>query len=368
MRSVMAGPRLCVPRLAASWMNGIALGAAAILWIAGLAAGQQSAATVTETPLATTAPTPATSPGAPESNHAATGAGTEPATAPANIFVPTAERQPTQTSNGADLVANGGQTIDAEGPYQSPLQFSLTGTYLYGSARGFAQVPKGGHNGTSNFQRPQFHSIGINTANIADVELSAAWASYGEFFGGAQFIPLSGAAFTGPKTLTTAGITYPAHARVASDINLSWYRIGYRYPFVLSTARNGVPDMVLTPYVETLIWTFDYNLTVRKARTANRAFNEAGFQVGASFAWRPNGGPLSLEATLGSFPQFANFATISVESLDLRYRFYDWQRFRFSGLLGVTWEQQNFKDHQPLPNHISADFGPLLTAGLQVQF
>ena len=61
-------------------------------------------------------------------------------------------------------------------------------------------------------------------------------------------------------------------------------------------------------------------------------------------------------------------ANISVESLDLRYNFYDYQRFSFSGVLGVTWEQQDFHDSQTLPNHVSVNFGPLLTAGLQVKF
>ena len=52
----------------------------------------------------------------------------------------------------------------------------------------------------------------------------------------------------------------------------------------------------------------------------------------------------------------------------MRYNFYEFQRFSFSGLLGVTWEQQDFRDRQPLPNHISVDFGPMLTAGLKIQF
>jgi hypothetical protein len=325
------------------------------LGVAAVAAAAQDAPAVSVTPTATTEP--ATAP-----------AVSVPATEPENAFVPTAQNRPTVTSNGADLIGPAGQTIDAEGPFQSPVEFSFTAAYMYGSVRGFAQVPKGGHIGTTNYQRPQFHSVGISTANIADFELGAKWHNYGEFYVGYQYIPLNGAAFIGPKTLTTAGITYPASSHVASDIDLSWYRFGYRFPFVLSTARNGVPDVVLSPSFEVTLWTFDYNLTVAKQRTANRSFDQLGFQVGGTIMWRPEGGPLSMEATLGSFPQLPNYATISVESLYLRYRFYDWRRFGFSGLIGVTWEQQDFHDRQSLSNHISADMGPLLTVGLQAQF
>jgi hypothetical protein len=328
------------------------------LALLGLTAGAAGAAEQAQTPAATetpaATPAPATSPGSSESTPAAT--------EPANAFVPTV------TSNGAELIGPTGQTIRAEGPAEQPVEFSFTGLYLYGSSRGFAQISKGGKNGTSNYQRPQFHSIGLNTANIADLELSAKVGQYGEFYVGTQYIPLSGSAFIGPKTLTTAGITYPANSHVASDVDLSWWRFGYRYPFVITTARNGMPEIVLTPYFDVVIWTFDYNLTVPKAHTANRSFDQVGFQLGGTVAWRPGGGPLSLEATLGSFPMFDNFVTISIEQLNLRYTFYDWRRFHFSGVLGVTWEQQDFKDSQALPNHISADFGPLLTVGLQAQF
>jgi hypothetical protein len=363
MRSVLAGPRSLVPRSAtARWVIGLALGLTAG---SSGAAEQPAAPAVTETPVATTAPTVATSPASPESTTSATGGAS---TEPANAFVPTAAGGPTITSNGADLIGPTGETIRAENAAEPPLEFSFTGLYLYGSVRGFSQISKGGKNGTTNYKRPQFHSIGLNTANIADLELSCKVSQYGEFFVGTEYIPLSGSAFIGPKTLTTDGITYPARSHVSSDVDLSWWRFGYRYPFVITTARNGLPEITLTPYFDVVLWTFDYNLTVPKHRTANRSFDQLGFQLGGTLAYRPGGGPLSFEATLASFPTMANYVTISMERLNLRYTFYDWQRFRFSGLLGVTWEQQDFQDHQSLPNHISADFGPLLTVGLQAQF
>lgn len=338
---------------------------------------------VTETPATTepqTAPTTNTEITTSET-HATTLPSTETAptteAAPTTQVVPPAEAGPaemppahhrrTETSNGREMIPRG-RIIRVEGPPPSSVDYSVTGTYMYGSVRGYSQIPAGGKAGSSNINRPQFHSIGLNTANIADVEVSGDTHQYGDFFAGAQFIQLSGEAYIGNKTLITDGITYPAKSRVSSDIGLNWYRFGYRYTFPLDVAQNGIADITFTPYAEALIWDFNYNLTVPKHRSAHRAFAEGGAQVGASFAWRPDGGPLSLEATIGGFPQASHLANISVESLDLRYNFYDYQRCKFSGLLGVTWEQQDFRDSQKLPNHVSVNFGPMLTAGLQVQF
>lgn len=274
----------------------------------------------------------------------------------------------TETTNGAEFLPSRGKLIQVEGPQRGALDFSANATYLYGSVRGYTQVSAGGKNGTSFYERPHLQSLGLNLANIADAEVSADTHQYGQFFVGAQIIQLSGQAVTGGGTVTTDGISYPAHSRIYSDVGLDWYRIGYRYPIPIDTAQNGVADITLTPYVEALVWDFNYNLTVPRQRTAHRAFAEGGVQIGATAAWRPYGGPLQLEATLGGFPQASNLANISVESLDLRYNFYEYQRFNFSGVLGVTWEQQDFMDRQSLPNHISVDFGPMLTAGLQIQF
>lgn len=334
-------------------------------------------ATVTETPPTAEPQT------APSTNteittnevHATTLPSTE--AAPATQVAPSTEAAPpepsltdhrrTETSNGGEMIPRG-RIIQVEGPPPSSVDYSVTGTYMYGSVRGFSQIPAGGKSGSSSASRPQFHSIGLNTANIADVEVSGDAHQYGDFFAGAQIIQLSGQAFIGNKTLTTDGITYPAKSRVNSDIGLNWYRFGYRYTIPIDVAQNGVPDITFTPYAEGVVWDFNYNLTVARHRSAHRAFAQGGAQVGASFAWRPNGGPLSLEATLGGFPQASHLANISVESLDLHYNFYDYQRVNFSGLLGVTWEQQDFRDSQKLPNHVSVNFGPMLTAGLQVKF
>lgn len=354
-----AGTRLCVPR----WVGWVMAVSAPVLAAAGTCRGAatdpagdlfqdhplflQDAATET-----TTAPTTITT--------------TEPATEPAG-FLPAPPPARVQTSNGGDLLPQG-ELIQVNQPRRGPVQFSFTGLYMYGSVKGNVQATHGGKIGTSNADRPQFHSIGINYANIGDLELDATVENAGEFFAGAQIIQLNGAAFIGPKTLTTNGVVFPAHAFVSSNIGLDWYRIGWRYTLPLTTAQNGIPELTFAPFVDAVIWDFNYHLTAARVAPASRALTKAGVQIGAVFAWRPNGGPLSLEASLAGFPIVADLPTISQESLYLRYRFYQWRRFDFTGLLGVAFEQQEFRNSSPLPDHVSADFGPMLMAGLQFQF
>jgi hypothetical protein len=253
-------------------------------------------------------------------------------------------------------------------PAQSPLQFSTTALYMYGSVGGSVQVPKNGKKGTSNADRPHFDSVGISYANIGNFEVAAKWNPYGEFFVGAEIIQLNGQAFRGVNKLTTDGVIFPAHGRVTSDIALDWYRFGYRYTIPLDFAANGVPDLTFTPWIEGLVLDFKYNLSEPGISPASSHYPAAGMQIGAVFAWRPNGGPLSLEASLGGFPTITTLATISQESLYARYHFYDWHRFDLTALLGVAFEQQSFRDDLALANHIDANFGPMLLIGLQVKF
>ena len=187
-----------------------------------------------------------------------------------------------------------------------------------------------------------------------------AGASTAKYLLCAQIIQLSGAEYLGVKPLTTDGVTFPANSRVGSSIKLDWYRLGYRYTIPISFAENGTPDLTFTPWASVIALDFAYHLSAANVAPASRHFTKPGVQIGAVFAWRPKGGPLSLEAAIGGFPTMNNLPTISVESLYARYHFYEWHRFDFTGLLGIAWEQQEYRDDKPLPNQVSANFGPML--------
>jgi hypothetical protein len=244
----------------------------------------------------------------------------------------------------------------------------VTAEYMYGDVTGYTQVTRGGRPGTGSPNRPTLGAIGINTANIADVEINAHSGNYGDFYVGAQFIPLSGSTYRGANSLVSDGVTFPPGSRVASDIGLNWYRYGYRYTLPIYTGENGIPEITFAPYLEGIVWDFSYHLTAPKVQYASRSITEAGIQFGAIFAWRPKGGPLSFEAALGGFPTIPGLPTISQENLYARYHFYQWDRFDFTGLLGVAFEQQSYRNNLSLPDHVSANFGPMLLVGVQVKF
>ena len=288
-----------------------------------------------------------------------------PATEPGSPLPPPIPAR-TLTSNGAEFEPRG-QTVHVDDTPTTPLQFSGMVTYLHGGVNGSVQIPKGGKVGTSSGNRPRLNGMGIDTADIPDVEIGAKWDANEQVFFGAQFIQLDGAA-TVPRTLVSQGITFPKGGRTNDSLRLDWYRLGYKYTFDVDTAANGIPDITLTPQIDAVIWNFAYNYHVRKVGTATRSFAQPGMQIGGTIAWRPEGGPFSLEAYAATFPQIQNLATISVESVYATYHFYDWRRFNFTGRLGVEWEQQTFKDGQKLPNRINIDFGPMLLVGLQVAY
>ena len=282
---------------------------------------------------------------------------------------PAAPPPPHATGTDAETSDDGSEGIVLPGEHTPlPLRFSASAEYLYGPVSGNLQVPVGGKKGTSTGNQPHLGNIGINDTNSFDGEVAVGWTPQDEAYIGGQVIHLSGGD-TVPKGFVTHGVHVPKNTPVESDVRLDWYRFGLRHEFDLSTAPNGVADVTLTTWLEGLVWDFGYHLNAGKAGTAGRSFNEFGVQFGGTLAWRPYGGPFSIEAFAGSFPQINNMAQISIEGIRGRYHFYQFRRADFSVLLGVEWEQQRFKDSQkPLNNNIRVDFGPMLDVGLKVDF
>lgn len=312
-----------------------------------------------ETPATEPTSEPASQPGAPETQPAP--AADTSATSPAPTMQPRPAMQRPYESGGV------GEVVPAVETERSPLRFGLSGSYLYGPVSGFTQIALGGAGGTTSASRPKIKDLGIDTASIGDGELSVGADNYGEFFFGGQYIHLSANSRL-ERPLVTHGVSFPKDINVSSDLQLDWYRVGYRYPVILRQTPEGRPDLILTPWIDVLFWDFSYDINGGSNGRTSRSFTKPGIQVGAEIVWRPGGGPFSLEGQIGSFPQLSSVVQISVERAIARYHFYHWQQFDFSAHLGVEWEQQNFKDNQRVSNHVSAQFGPMLITGVQVNF
>jgi hypothetical protein len=257
-------------------------------------------------------------------------------------------------------------------PAESPpliddLHFSVIGTYLYGSARGNLQTPAGGRKGTTSSNRPHFKEIGIDDASIGDVEVRASWDPTNEIFVGAQFIRLSGDGRPG-KALVSQGMFFPAKKFVSSDVKMDWYRIGYRYTFVLDQTEGGVPILTLAPLADVVIWDFNYELT-GSTRHVSRSYAKPGVQIGVELTWRPEGSNFWIDAGAATFPNVHSLAIISTEHITAHYRFLRRPRYEVAASLGIAGEQQEFRDSQkPDSNHQSAVFGPMLQVGLEAKF
>jgi hypothetical protein len=265
------------------------------------------------------------------------------------------------------------------GPATDDREFTLSvaGTFLYGSASGYVQTPSGGEPGTTSKERPKFSEIGIDNASIGDGQLTATFGEQqrNEVYVGGQFIRLSGSDTLG-SDLVSHGVTFPAGSHVSSDVQLDWYRVGYRYRLDLNdvTALCGIPtnpgldDFSLYPSVGGAFLNFDYRLDGPGGQRASRSYIKGNVQFGLELEWRPNRGPFSV--TLGGLaaPNFSSLPGIYYEELAAHYRFLDTRKVDATATLGVALEQMDYEDNQRVSNHIHADFGPLLVAGVELKF
>jgi hypothetical protein len=244
---------------------------------------------------------------------------------------------------------------------ESPWRFSLEGEYWYGHVSGFAQTPLGGERGTSSHNRPSFSELGINDASIYDVNLIAAFHNE-ELYAGGQIIRLSGDD-TLDTDLISHGKAFTAGTRVSSDIDLDWYRFGYRHRF-------DVPqfDLTLWPSIGVGVLDFSYHLS-GGGQSASRDYVKPTPLFGLESEWRPGGGPLSFDLKLlGSLPITPPLPEMFIEELTAKYRFIHNRGIDLSAYIGGAFEQIRYEDHQSMPNRIHADFGPMLVVGLEWQF
>jgi hypothetical protein len=101
---------------------------------------------------------------------------------------------------------------------------------------------------------------------------------------------------------------------------------------------------------------------------ASRSYIKGNVQFGLELEWRPGRGPFSV--TLGGLaaPNFSSLPGIYYEELAAHYRFLDTKAVDATATLGVALEQMEYKDDQQVSNHIHADFGPMLVAGVELRF
>lgn len=245
------------------------------------------------------------------------------------------------------------------------IHLSLTGQFLWGPVAGYTQIAAGAKKKTTSHQRPRLSELGIDHATIPDLELAATYGPH-QFFVGAQIIRMDDRAKLS-NTLVTHGLGLATKSKVKDDIQLDWYRFGYRYPIPMFETDEGVPTLTVTPQINAAFWDFYYRITSAKLKTTRR-FSKFTGQLGVDVDWRPEGGPFSIGVMGLASPPIDAFPFIVEGEIVARYRLVESKTYSLTGSLGVAAERIDYHDTRLRANHIRADFGPLLVAGFQLSF
>jgi hypothetical protein len=239
--------------------------------------------------------------------------------------------------------------------------------YFYAPIDGFLQTPSGGQPGTSSRGRPTFDELGVEHASLFDAELTLGWRQH-EVYAGAQLVRVAEDA-TLDETLVSQANTFPAGSRVEADVRLDWYRAGYAYRIPIDANGDGVAELSVAPSAGIAVLAFDFQLEGEAGASVSRAYTKASPQLGADVRWRLSDRWTIAVEVLSGIP-VSDMPFIFLARAEARYRLVDSDAASVDGAVGVGYERIQYDDagKQDLPNDIEAEFGPMLTLGLDIRF
>jgi hypothetical protein len=239
----------------------------------------------------------------------------------------------------------------------------MEGSLRYGPVSGFVQTPLGGAPGTTSRNRPTFRELNID--EVLSPEASIALSGRGNsVYGGANILRL-GDEHSLSSPLVSHGTAFPAGTPVRSDFQLDSYRIGYQYR--LSVANQAGTTLSFSPGFGAALLDFDYHLSANGGLSAARSYFVGTPQISLETEWVPEGRLSAAAGVFSSLPEAVNLFILSAQVTG-RYRL--WGHGERSGMvfLGVGYDSIDYKDNQPVPNHIKAHMGPLLLFGIKARF
>jgi len=122
---------------------------------------------------------------------------------------------------------------------KAPDSVELDVSGSYGPLKGFIQIPKGGQHGSTDYHRPNFDEIGMDTNSFFNTELNV---TYGEwtYYGG-----ISGSNLTGNTTLkedlVTHGITLKKGTEYEMDTPLRFFSLGVKKKYIINDKFSVSP-------------------------------------------------------------------------------------------------------------------------------
>jgi hypothetical protein len=159
------------------------------------------------------------------------------------------------------------------------------------------------------------------------------------------------------------GRGYPAGARVKSDVNLSWYEIGYQYNIHFGKERM---DLRMAPTVAFALWDFSAELESNNGKNS-RNYIKGTPRAGLEFEWFPVKRFSVAGKAIESLP-LNNMPHIYTVGLVGKYNLMDINRLKILLFMGVKYNRIDFKDNQTEPNRVKANMGPLGLIGAEIKF
>ncbi|MBN1510061.1 MAG: hypothetical protein JW955_24660 [Sedimentisphaerales bacterium] len=235
-------------------------------------------------------------------------------------------------------------------------------SFLLGSIDGYLQTPAGGTTGSTSIDRPTLGELGMKSVHAGDFWANLFYGHHGLYAGG-RIIHLSGDG-TLDEPLVSQSIAFAAGLPVKANIQLDWYRLGYRYRLPLDWGDRTIE---LYPSIGAALFDFQYTLAGQGIDSVDRSYTTVGAQIGFGLTW-----PLTKRwslcgEVLAPIP-ISHTPEILSAQLALKYRLLTHKGLSLSGLFGVGYDQIRYEDGQALPNEIEAELGPMGVLGLEIRF
>jgi hypothetical protein len=249
--------------------------------------------------------------------------------------------------------------MEVKGERGFHLNFDVSGSY--GPMSGYTQTPLGGAPSSISDKRPKLDELGIDMMTMVNLSLSGGMDSH-YVYGAAHLVDLKGES-TLDKNLIFHGRQYPAGTRVNSEVNLSWYDIGYQYNIHLG---RELMNLRMAPTVAFTPWDFSAELESNGGKNS-RSYIKGTPRVGLEFEWFPVRRFYVSGKAIGSLP-FNNMPHIYTVGLTGKYNLMNMNRLKVLLFMGVEYNQIDFKDSQTEPNRVKVKMGPLGLVGAETKF
>ncbi len=232
---------------------------------------------------------------------------------------------------------------------------------VYGSVgnsdlSGFVQVPQGGSNGSTSFERPTLNELRIVNNHFYTLGTVLQFAQYDVFFNYTRYAPHGNALLK--ETLLTHGKVIPAGAILSTFLKYDYFVFGAGYRFLFE-------DWTLVPFLQTNFMKFHYEYDsspILGARTFNVTGVNLGLKIGYQFT------PfLSGDLRVAPPLPVCNFTQSDIE-VGVNKSIPIAPHFNLLPRIAVGMQQFDYEDNQGVPNHIRIRNAPFGKASLALTF